>query len=467
VSKQTDCDPVGPGGWPSDLPPRSILFGLTPYGFDGATRENIVSFFRRTSDAHGVLPRALAHHVVVPMMHISSKSLADLRADECYRLQACGLSTRAERWIDVLNQLTSRSDLQLLTLLPLKNLVSSYHLIESANRFCPACYAADERAGRAKYDRLLWTLCCVTSCPKHGRQLIFEPRGKGRSPLPFTVPGISRIDGSSLARLSSKKASKYEVEIARLVAELLEDISRIGAQKTSLLSAFLTHGADVLFDGNAAALARHLGLSKSQVHGWMHQGILASLSGVARIAYSFECTMADVLLGNKAKLRLRQGRKLPRGLFRFSRRVGHKTPHGKLLASLSKFMKKHPDACAQDAANHLEVSAKFLRKNFPMQNVALVEAGRLHKQQMAQARQDAKDDAYKKSHFALADNGVYPSRRKVMKRLKEMGIRLSFAETKRAKDRAHAASRIGKRGPRSVNANRESPDIPVNLSNNN
>jgi TniQ len=373
-----------------------------------------------------------------------------LKADECYRLEACGLSAKSEKWIDVLNQLTCRSDLQLLTLLPLKNVVSSYQLIHSTNRVCPKCYAEDECVGRAKYDRLLWTLCCVTACPKHRCKLVYEPRAKGSTPLPFTVPGISRIDGSSLAKLSSTKASKYEVELAGMVAELLEDMSRIGVQETSLLSAFLAHAADVLFDGNAAALALHLGLSKSQVHGWMRQGILASLSGVARIAYSFECTMLDVLLGNKAKLRLRQGRKLPHGLFRLTRRVGYTTPHEILQASLSKFMKGHPDACAQDAANYLEVSPNFFRKNFTVENDALVVAGRLHKQQISQARRDAKDEVYKKWHSSLAKDGVYPSRRKVMKRLKEMGICLSFGDMKRAKDKAHEASRIGKRGPWSI-----------------
>jgi hypothetical protein len=257
--------------------------------------------------------------------------------------------------------------------------------------------------------------------------------------LSFTVPGISRIDGSSLANAASEKASRYNVEIARLVADSLEDISRINVQETSQTAAFLVHAKNVLFDGNAAALSRHLGLSKSQVHDWMTGENLTSLPGVARIAYSFECTMADVLLGNEPILRLRQGYNPQRGLFRLARRTGHKTPHGKLLTSLSRFIKNHIDASAQDAANHLEVSIKFLRRNFPKQNEVLVRSGKLHTQKTACARRDAKDDAYQASHFALADNGVRPSRRNVMKRLKGQGIRLTFADEKRAKQKADAA----------------------------
>ncbi|WP_429500517.1 TniQ family protein [Paraburkholderia youngii] len=415
-----------------------------------------MSFFRRTSNAHAVLPRSLAYRLIVPLLDIPSQLSADLMADECYRLELCGLSAKTERWIEVLNQLTSRSDLQLLTLLPLRNLVSSYQLIEYVNRFCPACYAEDEQAGRQKYDRLLWTIRCVTACPKHGSRLVFEPRVKWHSPLPFTVPGTSRIDGSSLSLLTSKRAFKHEVVVARLVSELFEDISRISEQKASLVPVFLAHAADSLFAGNFAALARHLGLSKSQVHGWMHEGILPSLPGVTRIAYAFECTMADVLLGNMPRLRLRQGCKFPHGLFGLPRKAGYKSHHRKLLTLLSTFMNRNPDACAQDAAHHLDVSPKFLRENFPAQNESLVNAGRLHRQEIAQARRDAKDDAYKKLHLALADSGTYPSRRKVTKQLKAIGIHLTFADERRAKKKADTASRIGTHGHGSVSDDKNS-----------
>jgi hypothetical protein len=169
VPVKTHRTEEGPGGWPADFPPRSRLFSLTPFGFDGGTRENIVSFFRRTADAHGVLPRSLAHHVIIPLLEISSRVSADLMADECYCLELCGMSEKAERWVDILNQLTLRSDLQLLTLLPLRNLVSPYYLIEPARRFCPACYADDERAERPKYDRLLFLLCHKSSCAVYCR----------------------------------------------------------------------------------------------------------------------------------------------------------------------------------------------------------------------------------------------------------------------------------------------------------
>jgi hypothetical protein len=228
------------------------------------------------------------------------------------------------------------------------------------------------------------------------------------------------------------------------VAELLEDVSRIGGQTKLSLSEFLTHAADIFFGGNSAALERYLGLAKSHVHGWMHRGILPSLTGVARIAFLFDCTIADVLLGNKATLGLRQRHKLPFGLFESNRKVGHKTPREDLAAGLTEFMQAHPGASALDAANHLGVSPRVLRENYPRENQALVRGGKLSRDGNARARLDAKCEVYKRCHFALAAEGTYPSRRKVVKLVEETGIRLTFRETKLAKDRAHLASGIKK-----------------------
>ncbi|KHK60181.1 hypothetical protein PI86_04005 [Burkholderia sp. A9] len=63
----------------------------------------------------------------------------------------------------------------------------------------------------------------------------------------------------------------------------------------------------------------------------------------------------------------------------------------------------------------------------------------MYRQQIAQARRDSKDESYEKSYLALADSGTYPSRRKVAKRLKELKVPLTFADEKRAKEKADAA----------------------------
>ncbi|MHB9838291.1 TniQ family protein [Paraburkholderia terrae] len=445
--KRVIAQNVRPGGWPADAPRRSILFSLSPYGFDGATRENIVSYFRRLSDAHGILPRTLAYGFIVPFMNVRSEASAEKVSDECYHFTVCGLSNRATQWTSALSQLTCRTDLELLTLIPLRGLVSPYELLTKKERYCPACYKEDEKMGRAKYGRLLWTLACVKACPLHRLTLLSEAYDAGRLPLPFTVPGISRVDGSSLAKVRSQKASAYDVRIAMLVAELLEDVVRIKGQELTALSVFLRHAAETLFSGCTVRLAEYINIGKAHVHEWLHCGVIPSLAGIARIAHCFNCAMADVLLGNHIKLELRRLEKLPLGLYGQARQKGHTTSASELRTVLTSFVEENPVASARVVADHLQVSTKFLRKNFPEVNARIVEAARSHRRHLALANREMKDRAFIRVHLELASQGIYPARREVVKRLEKMGIRFRFGETSRAQEKAHTVSGIRKRPP--------------------
>ncbi|WP_243751263.1 hypothetical protein [Paraburkholderia sp. BL10I2N1] len=224
-----------------------------------------------------------------------------------------------------------------------------------------------------------------------------------------------------------------------MVAELIDDLE-VKRHKTSLTAKYLQDVVSNQFDGNSAALAHHLAASKSQVHGWMHNKILPSLSCVARIAIAFDCTISDVISGYTDSLRVHHQSEFPRGLFGLARRSGYKTPLKRLIASLNEYIRCNPDSNAKEAANHLDVSPKFLRGNFPEQNKALVAAGRHHRLRIAQSRLDAKYQAYEKLHLALKENGTYPSRRTVVTLLKEQGVCLTFAEERYATKSARASN---------------------------
>ncbi|MGF6574892.1 transcriptional regulator with XRE-family HTH domain [Paraburkholderia sp. GAS333] len=420
-----------PEGWPSDTPSRSTLFGVTPYGFDGLSHEHIVSFFRRASTAHALLPRTLAYQLVVPSLGHKTLVSADFMADACYRLDLCGFSANAIRWVEILNELTSRTDLESLTLSFLRGIVSPYQLIAQTDKFCPACYAEDEKAGRQKYDRLLWAIRCVAACPLHELRLTSEPRYQKQRPLNFTVPGISRISGTSLANVVTSPASEEEITIANLVAQFI-DSSRYVENELSSSSDFLAQTAHQLFDGNSAALARYLGVAKSQIHGWMCEGVLPSLSAVVRIAFALTCSIANVITGNVSRLELRLEKPLSHGLYNLPKCSGYKIHREQLASSLSTYAKINPEANAKEAATYLGVSIKFLRSNFAEQNRQLVSAGRLRMARISEERRNVKDSAYYQAHIALKESGVYPSRRKIVQRLKEQGIRLTFADERRA-----------------------------------
>jgi hypothetical protein len=168
----------------------------------------------------------------------------------------------AADWVSALERLTLRNDLRLHTLLPLRNILGSSALLSKFEKFCPRCYRDDECANRPKYNRLLWSIASVDACPIHETLLQPVPYAwqKMRS---FWLPGISRLDGSSLSETSAARANNEQITSARLVAELLDDVHHHpdAFANSNSPSKFLQYAIRMLFNGKGALLANHLGIN--------------------------------------------------------------------------------------------------------------------------------------------------------------------------------------------------------------
>jgi TniQ len=431
-----------PGGWPVDAPPRSPVFGMAPQGYSGDTIEELGSYFRRLAAEHGLLPWTLAYCAVAPL--ICGRDFKGNRdvADDCYSPAVNGVTELAARWSYALNKLTLRHDLQLRTLLPLRHILSHYRLISAAERFCPACYSDDELAGRQKYNRLLWSIDCVTACPVHGLVLKPVPRAKRGCGKPFWLPGLSRVDGASLAYNVADKAQPHEIRIARLIVELLDDSHQRpdSFRDASAIPTFLRHATDSLFNGHAANFAAHLGISKSELHGWMTGNVCPSLHRIVLVASCCDCTVTDVLLGNKVMLKKRE-RPFGEPISLSPRRLAPARPVDVLTAELEEIIQFGTASCLRDAANTLGVTPKYLRKKAPKQAALIVKRGEQLRQSVVQATDAAKFGEYLNSFRALRAQGVSTARRNVIRDVRERtGMTFGYAEAMRFQHKAQEAS---------------------------
>ncbi|MGT2469325.1 TniQ family protein [Paraburkholderia terrae] len=441
-----------PGGWPEDAPPRSILFSLAPYGCSGEDRENLGSYLTRLSDSHGMARWTLTNRIIGPaaeeLFGISSDRMArDIgRAD--YSVKVSSTTEQAYQWAHTLNRLTLRTNLQLCTLLPLKELVSPFLLLSDKRRFCPSCYKDDVQKERDCYDRLLWSIDAVTACPLHRLKLVNRPKLK-RRPFVFGPANAPSVEVAANTKFMESAAllpaSDYEVESARLIAELLDDavVFPDAGYSASAQSAFLTHAVDTLFNGKSARFAAHLRVNKSQVHGWVKGQIRMSLPRLALVAYCCGCAIADILLGNKVMLSIRPAPQCQNRRLIASGGDGAKRPRDDLRRELDELIRDGRVTNATEAARALGVSSKFLRENFPGEQALLVQSGR----ELVKARRKeamvAFDQVYLSEHRALCDAGVYPARRLVIERMrgkvKSLGRRKN---TERAQRKAHAATGV-------------------------
>jgi hypothetical protein len=438
-----------PGGWPEDAPPRSILYSLAPHGCSGEDRESLGSYLNRLCEAYDMTRGTLANTIVGPvaeeLLHVSAARMCRDIGRAAYNLNVSSLTEQANQWAQCLNYLTHRQNLQLCTLLPLKRLVSSFVLVSEKERFCPACHEEDERRGRERYERLLWCIDAAKACPLHRLQLVIRPKVK-QHPTPKREDGGCSRETKGGDKIDEAPvhltASEFEVETSRLIAELLDDAVVVASAgySASAQSAFLTHAIGLLFNGTSARFAAHLGVSKSQVHGWVKGSVQMSFPRLMQTAYCCGCAIADILLGNRVMLSLRPASSEQHRRLIKNGVTGARRPKEDLRAELDALIRSGRAVNATETARAAGISLKYLKKNFPNQHAILVKHGRELSESLRREATETFNTAYLVEHNSLRAAGIYPSRREVLGRLKGRIKLGSFRRVQNAQLEAFAAT---------------------------
>ncbi|MFM0499043.1 TniQ family protein [Paraburkholderia caffeinilytica] len=433
------------------MPQRSALFNIPPYGCCGENREHLGSYVARLSAAHGITRGTLTSRVVGPgareLFHVTDDRMARDIGRSDYSILLAGCRQQAQIWSTTLNRLTMREDLQLCSLLPLKNLVPLLKLQNQNRRVCIECHREDEMAGRDKYDRLLWRLSAVKACPLHALQLSELPTpAKYYSRAQLAENDLEFAARAANASMKPVPASDFEIEIARLIAELLDDSTRCPELRfsASAQSRFLQHAADDFFNGKAAVLGRHFRVDKGQIFGWMRKGVRISLPRLAVIAYSCRCRIADVISGTwVAPSSLRQQPDDHQTKVLERKRNLYKAPSERKRAEVRRLLDSGEATDAADAARRLNLSYKTLREHFPTEHAQFVHDGQELRKAVSQRRRNLVNQTYLEEHLAILKTGFYPSRRLVAERMKARGLPLTeFRAAERAQVNAHAISGV-------------------------
>ena len=149
---------------PPPIPVRSRLYSLPPIGVGTPEVECLTSYTTRLARAHGVSAGVLMTREIGRLMQPKEQ-----KPGEYWKLSAHphsingSMDKGAARWISVLERLTSRCDLSMLTLRSWRHVLPRIGLLKKRKAWCPHCYEQDSEP----YERLLWSLRAVTVCPKH------------------------------------------------------------------------------------------------------------------------------------------------------------------------------------------------------------------------------------------------------------------------------------------------------------
>jgi transcriptional regulator with XRE-family HTH domain len=299
------ASPSAPSRVDATLPRRSRLFALEPRALQTSAVESFTSYLMRLAEAHSVPLGTLIHVAVAPRLQNAFMAQGPSRNVTIFLRAAALLNSHgvsASDWVQALTALTLRTDLPLLTMLPWAQVVSSRQLVHPQRQWCPCCFQEWRVKGHLVYEPLVWTIAGVQVCPTH-RCPLEQQCPSCQQGLAFLAwharPGSCFHCGAWLGRSVSRHVSKREasaIQQTELVGALLALTPRSGpVSQTHFLAALRTLVGQVT-EGNLAAFARLVGLTKTTLWELANGRFPPPLSVLLRLCLQFQLPLVDLLL---------------------------------------------------------------------------------------------------------------------------------------------------------------------------
>jgi len=216
-----------------------------------------------------------------------------------------GAGKSAEDFVQVLQQLTSRTDLDALTLILLRSILPDRGLLRSRRSWCPACYGIWYETGKTLYDPLIWMLRPVTVCPVHDQILQSKCPRCNRLLMPLDRhyrPGFCSRCGSFLGNScietpeSLQRVTHWDRWVTENVGELIAMLPTLRESPLPPIQRGVRTIVETHYQGNIAEFARTIGVSKTTAWGWVSGKNRPPITGLLNICYSVSIRLTDLLV---------------------------------------------------------------------------------------------------------------------------------------------------------------------------
>lgn len=256
-----------------DFPTRSKLYSLAPLGLNSSFVESLTSYLCRLAYEHHVEVGTLVQHSVAPML--GKRYIADIHGRGVssfprYAGPINGNGLMASDWVEALEALTLRADLEQLTLLVGTDALSQRDLLQPVRQWCPRCYDAWRRQGTVIYEPLLWSINGIAVCPEHSQHLERCCPHCSAS-LPWLTwhsrPGYCSSCGNWLGKADGQsQVEEKDRYLAETVGDFLAHMPQLplAIPREGVLQSLRDLIATTT-DGNMAAFARSLGWPKTSL----------------------------------------------------------------------------------------------------------------------------------------------------------------------------------------------------------
>jgi hypothetical protein len=409
--------------WPVSvptIPSRSRLYRLEPRGRGTVLTESLTSYLNRLAWRHQVAPQRLVAQEIGPRLPqpLAPQQVASFSWSSAMGVNGNGPLARA--WATLLEDLTTCTDLRLLTLAPWVGDLQPAKLLRARPAWCAACYVEWKDEQLPLYEPLIWTLQVVSLCMRHARPL--EDQCPACQRKQSVIRSHTRLGQCAycqtwLGAVAPREAdpSPETLEWQTWVWQALEEL-RCAGTPSELISwepFFQQLRSGCATRGEQSRLADLAGLARGQLAVWLRRTHTPTFKSVLEFCYVCNMTPLQVLTGDLVPLKrvLQAGTPCrvppPRRPYRAVNQERCRTRIEAILDG-----QEEPLGYVQLAAQ-LGYSSTALRYHFPQECARLSQQIKEYRRQRKEQRAAHARDEIRHAALALHAQGVYPSQNKV------------------------------------------------------
>ena len=286
-----------------------MLFCLEPIGIGTPQCEGLTSYLVRLAREHSLPVRRFVSRLLFSQA-AEARPQCDAKFFGQYAATINGVGPYAQRFAQVLNDGTGRTDLEMLTLRPWQKLLppNGTKLTSSWRRWCPECMSPAAEASFAapglarSYLPLAWSIASVPTCSRHGVPLADRcPHCARRQPAIPRVADFVHCDscrralalpaGSHTEPSARNESAPATLAVAEELIALNAAIDQDAVHRrwTETVSRRIANmGCD------RATLCRRVGLNPRAMNAWMTRGTGVSIDALIKVLGGLQMSVLDV-----------------------------------------------------------------------------------------------------------------------------------------------------------------------------
>lgn len=427
-----------------EVPARSQLYSLAPYAIETIWRESLTGYINRLGWTHHVSPRAFAAEMLLPhlMRELGQPLPTAARFGANVAMSLNGTGSLASAGGALLNQLTRRTDLHLLTLPWWVGDLPRRGQLRATPAWCPVCLAEWRKQGQPLYQPLLWMFHIVTLCPVHRSPLLERcPRCQKRQLIlatNTTQPGACTSCGTFLGEEASSCSGSPEQEPQMawqewVIAVLEELLTTSQASGPLEWEPFFQHLATYLKEHQAySRLAQVTGITRQALHRWVKSDDPYAPTFQTLLKFCYVCQVTPVQVMRNQLEHLQQARALGTGNDaarppRPARRVVDQERSQALLQAVLEG-REEPLGISQ-VAQRLGYAEQSLLQHFPHECAEITRRAKAYRKQRKERRFALIGEQVRQATFAVHTSGHYPSQHAITPLLPRGTMRMQEAKT--------------------------------------